>query len=76
MSIVLVPTTLPSSLFNSTRTLSGKRFRIFDVVSVLPKPLLDAVLTLKLVWYYQKRNFVAYLSHRKTRLAALSNIAL
>ena len=30
-------------------------------VSVLPKPVRDAVAALRLVWYYQKRNFVAYL---------------
>jgi SRSO17 transposase len=50
------------------------------LTSVLPKPIFDALAALLRVQYYQKRNYQAYLSHRKSkldRLAALtSNLAL
>jgi SRSO17 transposase len=51
------------------------------LTSVLPKPVFDVAAALRMVHYYQKRNHVAYLSHRKSKLAQLGlsavlNIAL
>jgi len=45
------------------------------LISVLPKVIFDAERALFLVWYYQRRNHAAYLSHRKRTYKKLATLA-
>jgi SRSO17 transposase len=45
------------------------------LTSILPKPVFDPAAALTRVLYYQKRNYQAYLSHRKAKLARLATLS-
>jgi hypothetical protein len=44
------------------------------LLSVLPKRAFDSQAALALLAYWQQRNYAAYLSHRKRRVALLNQL--
>jgi hypothetical protein len=44
------------------------------VLGVIPKRRFDAEWVLEVLMYWQQRNYAAYLSHRKRRLARLNQL--
>ena len=59
---------------------SDNPYALLLLTAVLPRPVFNIAAALQRVRYYQKRNFQAYLSHRKSKLARLAalegNLAL
>ena len=44
------------------------------VCCVIPQRTLDACWVLEVLTYWQQRNYIAYLSHRKRRIARLNQL--